>query len=42
MPLEGTDSLEAVVNECIAELRAEGQIDKWFDEYSDYAKTLGL
>lgn len=42
MPLEGTDSLEAVVNECIAELRAEGQIDKWFDEYSDYAKKLGL
>lgn len=42
MPLEGTDSLEAVVNECIAELIAEGQIDKWFDEYTDYAASLRL
>ena len=42
MPLEGTDSLEAIVNECIAELIAEDQIDKWFDEYTEYAKELGL
>lgn len=42
MPLKGTDSLEAVVNECIAELTAEGQIDAWFAEYTEYASSLGL
>ena len=42
MPLEGTDSLKEVVNECIAELKASGQIEKWYDEYAAYAATLGI
>lgn len=42
MPLEGTESLEAIVNEAIAELNAEGKIDAWFDEYEEYAKSIGI
>lgn len=42
MPLEGTDSLEEIVNECIAELIAEGQIDAWLNEYEEYAKSIGI
>ena len=42
MPKEGSDSLCEVVNECIAELTAQGQFDKWSDEYKAYAKELGL
>lgn len=42
MPYNDTETLEAVVNEAIAELIAEGKIDAWFDEYEDYAKSLGL
>ena len=42
MPFDGTDTLEAVVNEAIAELRADGTIDAWFNEYEEYAKSLGL
>ncbi len=41
MPL-GEDELTAFVNECIAELRADGSIDKWYDEYAAYAQTLGI
>ncbi len=41
MPL-GEDELTQFVNECIAELRESGQIDAWYDEYVQYAKTLGL
>ncbi len=42
MPTKDTDSLKEVVNECIAELKASGQIKKWYDEYADYAATLGI
>lgn len=42
MPLEGTDSLKEIINECIAELIAEDQIDAWFDEYEEYAKSIGI
>ena len=39
---EGTESLIAVVNECIDELTAEDQLEKWFNEFSDYARELGI
>lgn len=39
---EGTDSLMAVINECIAELIAEDTINGWFEEYRAYARSLGL
>lgn len=42
MPLEGTDALEEIVNECIAELIEKDQINTWYKEYADYAATLGL
>ena len=42
MPLEGTDSLMEIVNQCIEELLAEGQIEAWYAEYEDYAATLGI
>lgn len=42
MPMDGTESLMEIVNEVIAELRESGQIDTWYDEYSEYAKTLGI
>ena len=38
----GEDELTDFVNECIAELRAEGKIDAWYDEYVVYARDLGL
>ncbi len=38
----GEDELIAVVNEAIAELIAENQIDEWYEEYSEYAKSLGI
>ncbi len=38
----GEEELIAVVNEAIEELVAEGQIDEWYEEYSEYAKTLGI
>lgn len=41
-PLEGTDSLIELVNEVIAELNAEGKIQAWYDEYTDYAAQLGI
>ncbi len=41
-PKAGTDDLIQLVNECIAELTASGQIQKWNDQYTDYAKQLGL
>ena len=37
-----TDTLKAFINECIAELKAAGQIDKWNDDYTAYAASLGL
>lgn len=42
MPLEGTDSLMEVVNQCIAELNESGQILEWFDQYTEYAASLGI
>lgn len=39
---EGTDSLMEVVNQCIDELLAEGKMLEWFDQYAEYAKTLGV
>ena len=42
MPLEGSESLLEVVNEAIAELNAQGKIDKWNEEYTAYAAQLGI
>ena len=42
LPKEGSDSLMEVVNTCVAELVAEDQPQKWFDEYAEYATTLGI
>lgn len=42
MPMEGTESLAEVINECIAELNADGKIQQWYDEAEDYASSLGL
>ena len=39
---KGEDELTEFINQCIAELRAEGTIDKWYDEYADYARSLGI
>ena len=39
---EGTDSLMEVVNQCIDELLAEDKMVEWFDQYAEYAKTLGV
>ena len=39
---EGTESLMEVVNQCIDELLAEDKMVQWFDEYAEYAKTLGI
>ena len=40
--LEDTDSLMAVVNECIEELTAENKFKEWNDTYTEYAKSLGI
>ncbi|MBR5641383.1 MAG: transporter substrate-binding domain-containing protein [Firmicutes bacterium] len=39
---KGEDELTEFINQCIDELRAEGTIDKWYEEYSDYARKLGV
>ena len=39
---KGEDELTEFINQCIDELRAEGTIDKWYEEYSDYARQLGV
>lgn len=41
-PKNGSESLIALVNECIDELMAEDQLQTWFDEYEAYAATLGI
>ena len=41
-PPEGSDALMEVVNAVIADLNESGQIDAWYDEYAEYAKTLGI
>ena len=40
--LEGTDELMEVVNRCIDEVTASGDMQKWHDEAEAYAKTMGL
>lgn len=40
--LEDTDSLIAIVNECIEELTAENKFKEWNDTYTEYAKSLGI
>ena len=42
LPKEGSDSLMEVVNTCVAELVADDQPQTWFDEYAEYATTLGI
>lgn len=42
LPPQGSDSLMEVVNEAIAELNEQGQIQAWNDEYSAYASELGI
>ena len=42
MPMDGTESLAQVVNECIAELNAEGKIEAWNEEYKAMATSLGI
>ena len=37
MPMEGTESLAEVINECIAELNADGKIQQWYEEAEEYA-----
>jgi len=39
---EGTDSLIELCNGCIDELKADGSLDKWWNEAVDYAASLGL
>lgn len=39
---EGTESLMAVVNECIDELLESEQMVQWFDQYAQYAAELGI
>ncbi len=41
-PKEGTDSLMAVINEVVTELEESGQIQAWKEQYSEYAKSLGI
>ncbi len=41
-PKNGSESLIALVNECIDELTAKDQLQTWFDEYEAYAATLGI
>ena len=42
MPKENTDSLKEVVNKVIDKLKADGSIDKWFEEAAAQAKELGI
>ena len=42
MPLDGTETLMDAVNEVIAELLEADQVAIWYDEYAEYAKTLGI
>ena len=42
MPMEGTESLAQVVNECITELNAQGKIEAWNQEYKALASSLGI
>jgi polar amino acid transport system substrate-binding protein len=42
LPKKGTDRLMQIVNQCIKELTDNGQIQKWNDQYTTYAKQLGV
>ena len=42
MPMEGTESLAELVNQCIAELKENGQTDVWYSEYEEQAAALGI
>lgn len=42
MPMEGTESLNDFVNQCIDELNKEGKIEAWYEEYSAKAAELGI
>lgn len=39
---KGETELTDKINEIIDELVTSGQYDKWYEEYSEYAKTLGV
>lgn len=41
LPL-GEDELAEKINEIIDEVVSSGQYDRWYDEYTEYAKKLGL
>ncbi len=40
--LKGEDELTDRINEIIDELLESGQYKKWFDEYTEYSKNLGI
>ena len=40
--LEGTEELMEIVNKCIDEVIASGDMQRWHDEAEAYAKTMGL
>ena len=42
MPMDDTESLAEVVNQCIAELKENGQTDAWYSEYEEQAAALGI
>ena len=42
MPMDGTESLAELVNQCIAELKENGQTDIWYSEYEEQAAALGI
>ena len=42
MPLEDTESLAELVNECIAELDKAGKTAEWYEYYEEYAAGLGI
>ena len=39
---KGETELMAEVNRIIAEVREEGLYDQWYEEYTDYARSLGI
>ncbi len=40
--MKGETDLINFVNDCIDELLESGQYSKWYDEYTEYAKNLGI
>lgn len=42
MPMEGTDSLAELVNQCIAELNDSGKTAEWYGQYEAAAAELGI